>query len=92
MSERITGKVKWFDAKKGFGFILSPEGKDVFVHFSTIEGAGFRTLKDGEPVEYEILAGDKGLHARSVRRLESPVMMEVGQPRRQVEVEQAVNA
>lgn len=92
MSERITGKVKWFDAKKGFGFILSPDGKDVFVHFSTIDGAGFRTLKDGERVEYELLAGDKGLHARSVRRLETPVMVEIGQARRVEPVEQAVEA
>jgi len=65
---RLMGTVKWFDAKKGFGFILSPEGKDVFVHFSSIEGDGFRSLKDGESVEYELHTGDKGLHARSVRR------------------------
>lgn len=69
---RLNGTVKWFDAKKGFGFILSPEGKDVFVHFSSIEGEGFRTLKDGETVEYELITGDKGLHARGVRRLEVP--------------------
>ena len=43
-----TGNVKWFDSKKGFGFIINPEGKDVFVHFSSIEGDGFRSLKDGE--------------------------------------------
>jgi len=64
-----TGNVKWFDVKKGFGFIVGPEGQDVFVHFSSIQGDGFRTLKDGEPVQYEILRGDKGLHARDVRRL-----------------------
>lgn len=63
-----TGKVKWFDSKKGFGFIVGPEGKDVFVHFSRIEGDGFRSLKDGEEVEYELLEGDKGLHAQRVRR------------------------
>ena len=63
------GTVKWFDSKKGFGFILSPEGKDVFVHFSSIQGDGFRSLKDGEPVEYEQLQGEKGLLATNVRRL-----------------------
>ena len=47
------GTVKWFDSKKGFGFILNPDGQDVFVHFSSIEGEGFRVLKDGERVSYE---------------------------------------
>lgn len=64
-----TGTVKWFDSKKGFGFLLNAEGKDVFVHFSTIEGDGFRSLKDGEAVEYEQEAGPKGLLAKNVRRL-----------------------
>jgi CspA family cold shock protein len=62
------GTVKWFDSKKGFGFILNSEGKDVFVHFSSIEGEGFRALKDGEKVEYEQVAGDKGLLAKHVKR------------------------
>ena len=61
-----TGTVKWFDAKKGFGFILNPDGEDVFVHFSSIDG--FRVLKDGERVSFEQLAGAKGLSARRVRR------------------------
>lgn len=65
---RLTGTVKWFDAKKGFGFILSPDGKDVFVHFSSIETDGFKSLKDGEAVEYELVEGEKGLNARHVRR------------------------
>ena len=65
-----TGSVKWFDTKKGFGFILSPEGEDVFVHFSCIEGDGFRALKDGESVDYEVVRGDKGLSAQKVRRPE----------------------
>jgi CspA family cold shock protein len=65
----MTGNVKWFDTKKGFGFIVGPEGKDVFVHFSSIEGDGFRTLKDGEPVEYELITGAKGLWAQKVRRV-----------------------
>ena len=65
----LTGTVKWFDSKKGFGFILNAAGKDVFVHFSSIEGEGFRALKDGELVEYEETAGNKGLMAKNVRRL-----------------------
>lgn len=65
-----TGVVKWFDVKKGFGFITGPaNGKDVFVHFSSIEGDGFKTLKDGETVEYEVMESDKGPQAKSVRRL-----------------------
>lgn len=66
---RLTGIVKWFDAKKGFGFIIGPENKDVFVHFSSIETDGFKSLKDGETVEYELLSGDKGLSAKQVRRM-----------------------
>jgi len=64
------GKVKWFDSKKGFGFLINAEGKDVFVHFSTIEGEGFRALKDGESVEYEESKGEKGLLATSVKRIQ----------------------
>jgi CspA family cold shock protein len=65
-----TGIVKWFDAKKGFGFIVNAEGKDVFVHFSVIDGDGFRSLRDGESVEYEEHSGEKGLLAKGVKRLE----------------------
>ena len=65
----VTGTVKWFDSKKGFGFIQGNEdGKDIFVHYSSIEGEGFRSLKDGEPVEYELVESDKGLQAQQVRR------------------------
>lgn len=71
------GQVKWFDAKKGFGFICGPEGEDVFVHFSSIMGDGFRSLKDGEPVEYEAIRGDKGLSAQNVKRTVSPAAMKV---------------
>lgn len=67
----LQGQVKWFDPKKGYGFIVGPEGKDVFVHFSQIEGDGFRSLRDGEAVEYELVEGDKGLQARDVRRSEA---------------------
>ena len=63
------GTVKWFDVKKGFGFIVNADGKDVFVHFTSIEGDGFRSLKDGEKVEFEETGGAKGLSAKNVRRL-----------------------
>ena len=62
----LRGPVKWFDAKKGFGFIVGPDGKDVFVHYTHIEGDGFRTLRDGEIVTYELTEGDKGYQARQV--------------------------
>jgi len=64
------GQVKWFDPKKGYGFIVGPEGQDVFVHYSHIQSEGFRTLKDGEAVDYELLQGEKGWQARSVRSAE----------------------
>ena len=75
-----TGTVKWFDTKKGFGFIVNADGKDVFVHFSSISGDGFRALKDGETVEYEEIRGDKGLSAKTVRRtaVEAKARMTVG--------------
>lgn len=63
------GSVKWFDSKKGFGFILGPEGQDVFVHFSSIDGDGFRCLKDGEAVDYDLIEGAKGFSAQHVKRL-----------------------
>lgn len=62
-----TGKVKWFDPKKGFGFVVNDDGKDVFVHYTSIDGDGFRCLKNGETVEYEQLESDKGLQGRNVR-------------------------
>jgi CspA family cold shock protein len=67
---RLQSRVKWFDVKKGFGFIVGPQGEDVFVHFSSIAANGFRTLKDGEEVTYCLVEGDKGLHARDVQRLD----------------------
>ena len=62
-------RVKWFDPKKGFGFLEGPDGRDVFVHYTQIRGEGFRSLKDGEQVQYELVEGDKGLQARDVERL-----------------------
>ncbi|OPX24794.1 MAG: hypothetical protein B1H04_01405 [Planctomycetales bacterium 4484_123] len=63
-----TGRVKWFDPKKGYGFIIGEQGQDVFVHYSSIEGEGFRALKDGEVVSYDLVKGEKGDQARNVRR------------------------
>jgi len=66
-----TGKVKWFDPKKGYGFIIGDKGADVFVHYTSIVGEGFKALKDGETVDYELIEGDKGLQARNVNHAES---------------------
>ena len=71
-SETLKGVVKWFNDAKGFGFIEHPSGKDVFVHYSAIEADGFKTLKDGEEVLYEIKEGPKGLHALKVQRSAKP--------------------
>jgi cold shock protein len=68
MSETLRGVVKWFNDAKGFGFIEHKSGKDVFVHYSVIQSEGFKTLKDGETVEYELQEGDKGLNAARVYR------------------------
>ncbi|MCB0330045.1 MAG: cold-shock protein [Bdellovibrionales bacterium] len=72
MSKTERGTVKWFNDAKGFGFINHTSGKDVFVHYSVIESEGFKTLKDGEEVEYEIGEGPKGLNASRVVRCSQP--------------------
>lgn len=65
---RTTGKVKWFNDTKGFGFITREGGEDVFVHYSAIDGSGFKTLIEGQPVEFEIKQGPKGLQAANVSK------------------------
>jgi CspA family cold shock protein len=66
----LVGKVKWFNDAKGYGFITHTDGRDVFVHYSSIEGEGFRSLNQGQEVEYDCQEGPKGLHASRVRKLE----------------------
>ncbi len=63
------GKVKWFNAKKGYGFISTEEGNDVFVHYKEIKSEGFKTLEEGEDVEFEIKSGDKGDQAVNVTKV-----------------------
>lgn len=60
------GTVKWFNQRKGYGFICTPDGKDVFVHYSNIAGKGFKSLVEGDPVSFEIVEGEKGLRAENV--------------------------
>jgi CspA family cold shock protein len=68
----LEGPVKWFDPRKGFGFIIGPEGQDVFVHYSVIEGEGFKALRDGSHVVYDAVRTDKGWKATRVLRKEEP--------------------
>ncbi len=65
------GRVKWFDEKKGYGFIETENGKDVFVHYSSIEGSGFKTLQEGDEVSFEIEQGAKGPQATHCRKLQT---------------------
>jgi cold shock protein len=66
MSERITGTVKWFNGDRGFGFIEREGGKDVFVHFSAIQSAGFRDLQEGQKIEFNVEQGPKGPQASNL--------------------------
>ncbi len=69
MADRITGTVKWFNASKGYGFIAHDGGKDVFVHFSAIQGEGYRNLNEGEQVEFSIEDSPKGPQAVNVVKM-----------------------
>ena len=66
MSERITGTVKWFNADKGYGFIEQPDGEDVFVHYSALQSDGYRSLYEGQRVEFNLERGPKGFQANNV--------------------------
>ena len=66
MAERETGTVKWFNSSKGFGFIARESGDDVFVHYSSIRGEGYRSLEEGQSVEFDIVEGQKGPQAQDV--------------------------
>jgi cold shock protein len=65
----MNGTVKWFNADKGYGFIEREDGDDVFVHFSAIQGDGFKTLDEGQTVEFEVVNGNRGLQAENVVRV-----------------------
>lgn len=65
----MRGTVKWFNAEKGYGFIQSDEGGDVFVHYSGIEGDGYKTLEEGQEVEFDVVEGDRGPQATGVVKL-----------------------
>ncbi len=69
MTERETGSVKWFDSSKGYGFITTDSGKDIFVHYSAIENDGFKTLQDGQKVEFSVIENDKGPQAQDVKAI-----------------------
>ena len=66
---RVTGKVKWFNNSKGYGFIGQEDGADVFVHYSVLQGDGYKTLQEGDTVEFEIVEGQKGLQASNVTKV-----------------------
>jgi CspA family cold shock protein len=70
MATKSEGKVKWFDEKKGYGFISQSDGDDVFFHYSALEQSGFKTVEDETPVEFEMEEGPKGLKATSVNIVE----------------------
>ena len=71
----MQGKVKWFNQKKGWGFIQREDGDDVFVHYSAIQGEGYRTLDEGDVVEFDLVDSDKGLQAANVVKLRSTIRL-----------------
>lgn len=73
--EDAEGVVKWFDSRKGYGFVVGPENQDIFVHYSAIEGDGFRALKDGSKVRYDAELGSTGWKASRVRRVDPEVIV-----------------
>jgi CspA family cold shock protein len=68
----LDGRVKWFNPKKGYGFIATDDGRDVFVHYSSITGKGYKTLAEGDPVSFEIVEGEKGPRAENVVQKAAP--------------------
>jgi len=66
------GKVKWFNPRKGYGFIATADGRDVFVHYSSISGDGYKSLVEGDPVTFDVVEGEKGLRAENVVKSQPP--------------------
>ena len=64
----MKGKVKWFNANKGYGFIISEDGREVFVHFSSINAEGYKSLEEGQDVTFDLIEGDKGIYAKNVEK------------------------
>ncbi len=72
MQKIVSGHVKWFDNRKGFGFVRCENcDEDIFIHYSNIDGDGFKALNDGDPVEFDLITGDKGYHAAGLRKLQA---------------------
>jgi CspA family cold shock protein len=79
MSQREVGHVKWFNEKKGFGFIVNAQGDDIFVHYKDIQGVGFKTLHEDDAVSYAVEKGPKGMKAQDVVRIEQELTADVSE-------------